>query len=108
MQEKSISNIMNAMVPITRFNKGEASKIFNEVEADGTKIVVKNNRPACVLVSPDQYEALMETLSEYMLLAETEKRISNNNDRENISHEEVKKKLGITDEDLASIDVEIE
>ena len=32
MARVSILNIMNSMVPISRFNKGEASKIFDEVE----------------------------------------------------------------------------
>ena len=59
MNQMSVVNMMNAMVPITRFNKGEAAKIFEEVESTGTKIVVKNNRPTCVLVSPSQYEMLM-------------------------------------------------
>ena len=65
MARVSILNIMNSMVPISRFNKGEASKIFDEVESSGTKIVVKNNQPACVLLSPAQYESLMEMLSDY-------------------------------------------
>ena len=54
MNKMSVVDMMNAMVPITRFNKGEAAKIFDEVETTGTKIVVKNNRPACVLISPSQ------------------------------------------------------
>jgi len=44
--------IMNSMVSVSRFNKGEASKIFDEVAKTGIKIAVKNNKPACVLLSP--------------------------------------------------------
>ena len=55
MSEMSVVGMMNAMIPITRFNKGEATKIFDEVEHSGVKIVVKNNKPACVLLSPAQY-----------------------------------------------------
>ena len=54
------AEIMKSMIPITRFNRGEASRIFDEVASSGTKIVVKNNRPACVLMSPEQYTELME------------------------------------------------
>ena len=72
MARISILNIMNSMVPISRFNKGEASKIFDEVESSGTKIVVKNNQPACVLLSPAQYESLMEMLSDSLLYTEAE------------------------------------
>ena len=40
MSEISVMNIMKSIVPITRFNKGEANRIFDEVEARGTKIVM--------------------------------------------------------------------
>ena len=62
MSEMSVMGIMNSIVPITRFNKGEANRIFDEVESSGTKIVMKNNRPACILMSPGRYEALMEMI----------------------------------------------
>ena len=52
MSELSVMGVMKAIVPITRFNKGEANRIFDEVESGGTKIVMKNNCPACVLMSP--------------------------------------------------------
>ena len=59
MNEMSVLGVMKSIVPITRFNKGEASRIFDEVEAGGTKVVMKNNRPACILMSPEKYESLM-------------------------------------------------
>lgn len=108
MNNMSVVGMMNSMIPITRFNKGEATKIFDEVELAGTKIVVKNNKPACVLISPAQYESLMEMLSDYMLYTEAENRMANNNPSENISHEDLMKELGITQDDLDGVDVEIE
>lgn len=108
MNNMSVVGMMNSMIPITRFNKGEATKIFEEVEIAGTKIVVKNNKPACVLISPSQYESLMEMLSDYMLYTEAEKRMAYNNPSENISHEDLMKELGITQDDLDGVDVEIE
>lgn len=108
MNNMSVVGMMNSMIPITRFNKGEATKIFDEVELTGTKIVVKNNKPACVLISPSQYERLMEMLSDYMLYTDAESRMANNNPSENISHEDLMKELGITQDDLDGVDVEIE
>lgn len=108
MARVSILNIMNSMVPISRFNKGEASKIFDEVASSGTKIVIKNNRPACVLLSPAQYESLMEMLSDSLLYTEAEKRMATNNDSETLSYEAVMEELGITQKELDDIDVEIE
>ena len=108
MSEMSVVGMMNAMIPITRFNKGEATKIFDEVEHSGVKIVVKNNKPACVLLSPAQYESLMEMISDYILYSEAETRMANNNPMENISHDDFMKELGITQEDLDEVDVDIE
>jgi len=108
MYNMSVAGMMNSMIPITRFNKGEATKIFEEVELSGTKIVVKNNKPACVLVSPSQYEKLMEMISDYMLVVEAEKRVADSKPEDNISHEEMLAELGISREELNKIDVEIE
>lgn len=62
------------------------STIFEEVESDGTKIVMKNNRPACVLMSPNQYESLMEMLSYYIMQEEAENRMSHYNPEETMIH----------------------
>ena len=77
MSEMSVMSVMKSIVPITRFNKGEANRIFDEVEASGTKIVMKNNRPVCILMSPAQYETLMEMLSDYITREEAERKIQN-------------------------------
>ena len=108
MNQLSVMGMMKTIVPITRFNKGEANKIFDEVETSGTKIVMKNNKPVCVLLSPAQYESLMEMLSDFLLYSEAEKRTASNKDEENISHEAMMKELGISQESLDEVDVEIE
>ncbi len=108
MNEMSVMGVMRSIVPITRFNKGEANRIFDEVETSGTKIVMKNNRPACVLMSPGKYESLMEMLSDYVLQEEAESRMAGYDPRESKSQEEVMKDLGITPDELSEIDVELE
>jgi PHD/YefM family antitoxin component YafN of YafNO toxin-antitoxin module len=108
MQELSVVNIMHSIVPITRFNKGEASRIFEEVESSGTKVVMKNNRPACVLMAPSKYEQLMELLSDYVLREEAESRMRQFDAAKSMSHEEMLQSLGLTEADLDDVDVEIE
>ncbi len=106
--QASVVNMMKAMVPITRFNRGEANKIFEEVQASGYKVVVKNNKPACVLLSPDNYEALMETLSDYLLLMEAQSRMEHF-DRDDVkTHDEVMCELGLTNAELEGVEVELE
>jgi len=103
----SLKSIMDSIVPITRFNRGEANKIFEEVSQYGTKIVMKNNVPACVLVNPEQYEEMIEALEDYALYLEAEKRM-NSLEEGFISSEKVYEELKISEEDLNDIDVEIE
>ena len=108
MSEMSVMSVMKSIVPITRFNKGEANRIFDEVEATGTKIVMKNNRPACILMSPSQYENLMEMLSDYIMREEAEHRMYDYDPAKSLTQEEMMKELGVAAADLDDIDVEIE
>lgn len=108
MSELSVMGMMKSIVPITRFNKGEANRIFDEVESSGTKIVMKNNRPACILMSPEQYESLMEMLSDYIMLEEARERMAHYDPDDCKSKDALMEELGITVDDLDSVDVEIE
>jgi PHD/YefM family antitoxin component YafN of YafNO toxin-antitoxin module len=53
------TKMLNSFVPISRFNKGEAGKIIEEVKRDGIKVIVKNNAPECVMLSVEAYEKLV-------------------------------------------------
>lgn len=61
-------------VPLSSFNRGKASKIFSDVKKYGTTVVMKNNEPECVLLSPNDYNALLERLcnAESLYVAEKE------------------------------------
>ena len=108
MTEMSVASIIKTIIPIARFNNGEASKIFDEVETSGTKIVMKNNRPACILMSPEQYEFLMELLSDHLLQEEADIRMSHYNPDESLTQEEIMQKFGISQADLDAVDIELE
>ena len=104
----AISGAMNALVPISRFNKGEANKIFEEVRETGFKIVLKNNSPTCVLLTPEAYEQMLETIENYRLLVEAEQRMENAKAEDFISAEKAMQELGISEVDLKDIEVELE
>ena len=53
------TKMLYAFVPISRFNKGEAGKIIEEVKRDGIKVVVKNNAPECVMITVEDYDRLV-------------------------------------------------
>ncbi len=91
-------------VSITMFNRGMAGKIFSEVKQLGAKVVMKNNTPECVLMSPDEYIALMERLENAELLALATERLSKTENSQTYSREEVLAKFKVAEETLAAID----
>ena len=94
-------------VPISRFDRGGASRVFDAVEHEGPTIVTENDHPVCVLLSPEQYEVMIEMLSDTFLLEEAESRMAVNDDAKDISQEEIMRTLGIRQEELDTINVEI-
>ena len=104
----AMKNINDHIVPITRFNKGEANKIFDEVSRDGFRYVVKNNQVKCILISPDAYDKLIDEIEDYYDAKWAEERLARSSG-DTISMKEVAKKYSINEEDLEGIpDVTIE
>ncbi len=54
------TTMLKGFVPISRFNKGEAGKIIEEVKRDGIKVIVKNNAPECVMLTVEAYDYLVK------------------------------------------------
>ncbi len=103
----SVRDVLNTIVPITRFNRGEANKIFDEVSARGVKVVLKNNDPVCVLVEPQRYDDMIEALEDYALYFEALRR-DESAGGQTISHDALLTELGIDEKALADVEVEIE
>ena len=105
LNEISLSNALDAVVPITRFNRGEANKIFDEVSGSGYKVVLKNNAPACVLLSPDRYCEIIDEYADLRMHILTLQRMFER-DETIISAEDVYSDLGISLSDLDNISME--
>jgi len=104
----SLSNALDSLVPITRFNRGEANKVFDEVRESGCKIVVKNNKPECILLTPETYQKMVDIIEDQYLLTVAEERLKYNIGV-TYSFEEVLAKDGLTLADIDAMeDVEIE
>ncbi len=83
-----VKGIMENVVPISYFNKGIAGKIFAEVKRSGMKVVMKNNSPECVLLSPEDYVKLVDEVNDAKLIALAAQRMQGYNSEESISEEE--------------------
>ena len=98
-----MSTVLSAIektVPISQFNRGLAGQIFSDVKASGSKVVMKNNAAEVVLVPPDEYIEIMDTINDYLLLTMAVERMSTYDPDTLISEEEMDRRLGLTQEEL--------
>lgn len=106
------ANILQNLIPITQFNKGQASKIFDRLSRLSTEkklIVLKNGEPSAVILSPREYERLIEIEEDYILLAEANKRIDESRDEGMVSFDTIMADLNISENELLDVEeVDIE
>lgn len=103
------SKILNNMVSITQFNKGQASKIFDRVKTEGRVVVLKNNAPSAIILSFDEYKRLTEIEENECLLRIAEERAKYYVPGSGISKEAVYDNLGVSQKDIDEAeDVEID
>ncbi|MCF0106479.1 MAG: type II toxin-antitoxin system Phd/YefM family antitoxin [Holdemanella sp.] len=89
---------------ISLFNRGLAGKIFAEVKRTGAKVVMKNNSPEVVLLSPEEYVCLMDEVNDARLLTLAAERMNHYTSDSTISMEEMNRRLGISDADLTDFE----
>ncbi len=100
----SIRSAIENTISISLFNRGLAGKIFDEVKTHGAKVVMKNNVPECVLLSPDEYIRLLDEASDARLLAAATERMAHYDPATLISQEQVDRELGFTPSDYENTD----
>ena len=95
------ADILDSLVPITQFNRGQASRIFDRLHNENQLIVLKNNQPAAIILSPSEFQRLSEIEEDYTLLLEATRRLKEDSSS-TYSREEVMSELGISEADLAA------
>ena len=94
------ANLLQSLVPISQFNKGQAAKIFDRLHTERELIVLKNNQPSAIILSPEEYTRLTEIEEDYFLLLEANKRMEDNGNNKAISFDSVMRNLGIGEDEL--------
>ena len=97
---KDLSAAIRDTIPISLFNKGLAGQVFSDVKDSGAKIVIKNNVPECVLLSPEAYLELIDEVNDTRLLSESINRLNNLDVSKLIPQDSVDERFGFTDDDL--------
>ena len=95
------ADILDSLVPITQFNRGQASMIFDRLHGENRLIVLKNNQPAAIILSPSEFQRLSEIEEDYTLLLEATRRLKEDSPSTS-SREDVMSELGISEADLAT------
>ena len=102
------ADILDSLVPITQFHRGQASRIFDRLHTESQLIVLKNNQPAAIILSPSEFQRLSEIEEDYTLLLEATRRLKEDSSSTS-SREEVMSELNISESELAAAgDVVIE
>lgn len=94
------------LVSISEFDNGETERIFAEVKQAGIKIVMKDDRPECVMISPEKYSELIEKYNDMQLLLTAISRVNNSNKNDIFTQEEVDKMFNFNTTDKND-DIEI-
>lgn len=106
---ESVASAITRTIPISQFNRGQAGQIFSDVKKHGPKVVMKNNTAEVVLIPPEEYIEIMDTVNDYLLLSMAVDRMSHYDPESLISEEEMDKRLGISENELDNIgEVEFE
>ena len=102
------ADILDSLIPITQFNRGQASRIFDRLHTENQLIVLKNNQPAAIILSPSEFQRLSEIEEDYTLLLEATRRLKEDSSSTS-SREVLMSELNISEADLAAAgDVVIE
>lgn len=95
-----IKQISNRTVSISDFNRGLAGRIFDDVKSNGSKVVLKNNTPECVLLSPEEYSRLMDEVEDARDLMLAKSRLESMNEIEVISKEDIEEAFKMNFDDI--------
>ena len=100
---------LRSYVSISQFSKGQATQVFDRLKTEPQLVVLKDNVPVAILLSPDEFTRLAEIEENYRLLLLAQKRLANNGPENARSEADVMKELGISENDIETTeDVEIE
>lgn len=96
------------LVPVTLFNKGQAARIFDRVKTERQLVVLKNNAPSAVIISPDEYMRLTEIEENYYLLELANSRLAGGNMETAVAEADALRELGVSEDEInAAEDIEL-
>ncbi len=100
---------LRSLISISQFSKGQATQVFERLKNEPQLVVLKNNVPAAILLSPDEFSRLSEIEDNYRLMLLAQERLADGNAQNARSEAQVMDALGVTEDNIAMAeDVDIE
>jgi prevent-host-death family protein len=101
--------MIDRLVPISLFNKGQSAKIFERVKTEHELIVMKNNMPVVAILSLDEYKRLREADEDLYFLRLADERMQGDWESRTIPFDVVLARHGLSRADLDdSMEIEFE
>ncbi len=75
----SAASILDSMVSVTSLNHGRTSKAFSQVGDNHPVVVLKNNQPSAVIITPADYGRLARAEENFALYRKAVERLRNDN-----------------------------
>lgn len=98
---------LRSLVSISQFSKGQTTKVFDRLKNEPQLVVLKNNVPVAILLSPDEFSRMAEIEENYRLLMLAQERLAHDNLANARSEADVMARLGISESEIdAAEDVE--
>lgn len=96
--------VLDNLVPISDFSHGKGPAAFSRVSNDNPVVVLKHNKPAFVIVTPDEYREAKQAEEDLALLTLALKRTAATSDDELVSLSDVMAELGVGQDELDQMD----
>ena len=96
--------MLDNLVPISDFSHGKGSAAFSMVGDDNPVVVLKHNKPAFVIVTPDEYREAKQAEEDLALLTLALKRVAATGDDALVSLSDVMEELGVSQDELDQMD----
>lgn len=71
------ASILDSMVSVTSLNHGGASKALSQVGDNHPVVVLKNNQPSAVIITPTDYRRLTQAEENFALYRKAVERLRN-------------------------------
>lgn len=96
--------MLDNLVPISDFSHGKGPSAFSKVGDDNPVVVLKHNKPAFVIVTPDEYREAKQAEEDLALLALALKRSASTDSDAGVSLLDAMRELDVSQGELDQMD----